>query len=163
MSLALLQELSPNYTKHLVEGLHILLVGAAEARDYNDVSILSSALDVLKAQESVTEVGYRNGEVRLEAINEDGAIAYIESYLQSCFDSLPEGKTVSSYMLIAHTERYLEANWQQVVDYEGPYSRTFWKVCFERAIEKLLNNGLIKKVSRYVYAAATPYSYDPLL
>lgn len=162
MSLALLQELSPNYTDTLKEGLHALLVAAASARDYGDVSIISSALDSLKAQDNVVEIGYRNGEVKAEEEPPAGLDNIVENTLYDLFHDL-DNEEVTSFELLDSVKQELSSTLPEGLAYVGSYNRPYWKVSFERAIEKLLNEGLIKKVSRYKYAAATTYNYDPLL
>lgn len=154
MSLALLQELSPNYTKHLVEGLHVLLEGAVKARDYNDVSILSSALESFKAQENVTEIGYRNGEVKAEE-PPVGLEGFILINLVKFFETLKEDEEVTSYKLLEYIESVLQEQSPSALAYRGSYVRDFWKVCTERSLEKLLAENTILKKSRYKYSKGT--------
>ncbi len=151
MSLALLLELSPNYTDTLKEGLHALLVAATAARDYSDVSILSSALDSLKAQDNVIEIGYRNGEVKAEE-PPAGLEGFILLNLVKFFEALQEDEEVSSYKLLDYTESVLQEQSPSALTYRGSYARDFWKVCTERSIEKLLAENIIVKKSRYKYA-----------
>lgn len=151
MSLTLLLELSPDYTNTLKEGLHALLVAATAARDYSDVSIISSALDSLKAQDNVSEVGYRNGDVKAEE-PPVGLEGFILINLVKFLETLEDEEEVTSYKLLDHAKSVLQEFNPDALTYRGPYARDFWKVCTERSIEKLLAENIILKKSRYKYA-----------
>jgi hypothetical protein len=154
MSLELLQELSPEYTQYLVEGMHKLMSAAAEQRRYDDVSILSSVLSSLKAHENVTEVGYRNGEAKAEE-PPAGLEDFILINLVKFFETLEEDEEVTSYKLLEYVESVLQEQSPSALAYRGSYARDFWKVCTERSLEKLLADCIILKKSRYKYSKGT--------
>lgn len=158
MSLELLQELSPEYAQYLVEGMHKLMSAAAEQRRYDDVSILSGALSALKAHENVTEVGYRNSEVKTEEPEPPEPPEGMEDYVTLLVHRIfSENSQVTSADLLSHVEELLRQDNPDCLSCKTKYARPYWKYCTAKSTQKLLEEGYITKLSRYNYQRNTEH------
>ena len=159
MSLIQLQELNGQYLDALTEGLHKLLEVAAANRHYKDVSVISAALESLKAQENVTEIGYRDS--RYETRNEvEGAAEEPPKDMESCIENLVKTRFMRNMQLssrdlisVVHNDLKYDNSLPDYTEYNGKTQRPYWKVCVEKATEKLLKEGAISKASRYKYVS----------
>lgn len=156
MSLIVLQELSPEYSDALIEGLHQLLIAATENRHYGDVSLLSAALNSLRAEKNVTEICYRNG----EDLKPPTDIDTMSIYVCKSLNDLSQGSEITSYEILRRVEEFLSAHKPEVLTYKSKHAREFWKVCLEKSLECLLETGSLAKTSRYKYVVGEMPCYE---